>query len=171
MGYIRVAEIRKTFGLKGEVLCYSLTSFPKLRFKKGQKFFLNKDGSEERLEVTLHSFRPSDDYVYLGFEELPSIEAVTPYLHFYVEMSEEDAPLPKDYVRLTDLYACKVYDEEGNELGQAKQLLENATTPSLRVGRQGEKDFFVPWLRDVFIKDVDIEHHRIVIHVIPGMLS
>ena len=48
METIRVAEIRKTFGLKGEVLCYSLTSFPALRFKKGRTFYLTKEGSEER---------------------------------------------------------------------------------------------------------------------------
>lgn len=169
MGKIRVAEIRKTFGLKGEVLCYSLTDFPRLRFKKGNRFFLAK--GDQATPATLKSYRPSGDYCYLGFEEFPTIESVEPYLHSFVEMEEEDAPLPKDYVRLSDLFACIVYDEEGNALGKPIDLLDNATTKTLRVARDGRKDFFVPWLPNVFIKEVDEKNQKIVIHVIPGMLE
>ena len=171
METIRVAEIRKTFGLKGEVLCYSLTSFPALRFKKGRTFYLTKEGSEEKHAVTLASFRDSDEYCYLRFQEIPSIEEAEKWLHYYIEIDKSEAPIPKDYIRLNDLFACDVYDEEGNKLGHATELIENATTPSLRVQREGAKDFFVPWKKDVFIKDVDIDAKKVIIHVIPGMIE
>ena len=165
-----MAEIRKTFGLKGEVLCYSLTDFPKLRFKKGNTFYLTND-KDDPISVILKGYRPSGDYCYLSFVDHDKIEDVEGYVHYYVCMDEADAPLPEGTIRLTDLYTCDVFDEEGNKLGHAVDLLDNCTTKTLRVSREKEPDFFVPWVKNVFIKEVDEKNHKVVIHVIPGMLE
>lgn len=169
MKLILVADIRKTFGLKGEVLCFSHTDFPKARFKKGNTLYLVKGNNQ--VKVTVSAYRPSGDYCYLGFEEFKDISLIEPYVKWDVMIDEDAAELPKNMVRYEDIFASDVFDEEGNKLGHAIDLIDNCTTKTLRVARENDKDFFVPWLPKVFIKEVDEVNHRIVIHVIPGMLD
>ncbi len=169
MKSILVADIRKTFGLKGEVLCFLHTDFPKLRFKKGNTLYLKK-GSQE-IEVKVASFRQSGDYCYLSFEGLNDISLVEPYVKWDVLIDEKDAKLPNDMVRYEDIFASDVYDQNGNKLGHAIELIDNCATKSLRVKREDGPDFFVPWLPKVFIKEVDEENHKVFINVIPGMLD
>ncbi len=169
MKLIKVANIRKTFGLKGEVLCFSHTDFPTLRFKKGNTLYLSN--GLDNIKVTLSSYRPSGDYCYLSFDGMRDISLVQPYVKWDVMMDEKDAKLPENMVRYEDIFACYVYDEDGNKLGKAVELIENCATKSLRVSREGKKDFFVPWLPKVFIKEVDEINKKITIHVIPGMIE
>lgn len=169
MKLIKVANIRKTFGLKGEVLCFSYTDFPTLRFKKGNTLYLSN--GEDQVKVVLSSYRPSGDYCYLSFEGLKDISLVEPYVKWDIMMDEKDAKLPDNMVRYEDIFACYVYDEEDNKLGKAVELIDNCATKSLRVKREEGKDFFVPWLPKVFIKEVDEKNQKITIHVIPGMIE
>ncbi len=169
MKMILLAEIRKTFGLKGEVLCFLHTDFPKLRFKKGNSVFLVK--GESQIETTISSYRDSGDYCYLSFEGLKDIASVEPYIKWDIMIPEEKAVLPEGMVRYEDIFASDVYDQDGNKLGHAIELIDNCATKSLRVRRDGNKDFFVPWLPKVFIKEVDEINHKIIINVIPGMLD
>lgn len=169
MKMILVADIRKTFGLKGEVLCFLHTDFPKLRFKKGNVLYLVK--GDEQVKATISSFRLSGDYCYLSFEEFKDISLVQPYIKWNIMIPEEEAKLPDGMVRYEDIFSSDVYDQDGNKLGRAVELIDNCRTKSLRVKREDAPDFFVPWLPKVFIKEVDEVNHKIVINVIPGMLD
>ena len=64
---------------------------------------------------------------------------------------------------------CDVYDENNNKLGKVKDVEEYASYQTLRVKREGAKDFFVPFVK-AFIKKVDIKNQKIIIHVIEGLL-
>ena len=46
---------------------------------------------------------------------------------------------------------------------------EYASYQTLRIKREGAKDFFVPFVK-AFIKKVDIDNKKIIIHVIEGLL-
>ncbi len=169
MEYIVLGNLNKTFGLKGEVRCFSLTDFPKLRFKKGHTYFLHDKKSDERVEVTLNSFRDEGRFYVVSFKEFASIEQIEEYLGWDIEIDKEKAPMPKDSYRFFDLIGSTVLDKDGNVLGEVKDVLEYSVTKTLRVKREGSKDFFVPFHKS-FIKDVDIESKKIVIEVIEGLL-
>ena len=170
MNFIRLGQITKTRGLKGELRVYSLTDFPKQRFKKGAKLSLFNEKSGERVPVTLKSFSASNPFVFLAFEEIQSIEEAEKYLHYAVEIDEESAPMPEGYYRFQDLIGCEVVEEGTDKiLGKVSDVLAYAPTKTLRVERKPEKDFFIPFHHS-FIKNVDLETKRIEVVVLEGML-
>ena len=170
MKYIRLGQITKTRGLKGEFRVYSMTDFPKQRFKKGAKLSLFNEKTSERVEVTLKSYSNSSPFVFLAFEEIHSIEEAEPYIQYMVEIDEEAAPMPEGYYRFQDLIGCKVIEEgSGKELGKVSDVLAYAPTKTLRVERKPKKDFFIPF-HDSFIKNVDLDAKTIEVVVWEGML-
>lgn len=170
MELITVGNIIKPFGIKGQFKVYSLTEFPKERFKKGTKLFLVSK-TEEQKEVTVSSFRVANDCLIVGFKEIPTLTEAEPFSHYDIRIDKEKAPLPKGYYRYADLIGLTVKNEEGNTLGTISEVLSNAPTKTLRVSRPGAKDFFVPFLMGTFIKDIDLEKKTITIIVMKGMIE
>jgi 16S rRNA processing protein RimM len=169
MDLVKLAEITKTLGLKGQVRCYSLTDFPAERFKRGHKLILQEtDGTTST--VTVDYFRDEGRFVVLGFKEWTTIEDAEKHPHASLMIEKENAPLPDGYYRLEDLKGCEVLDENGKKLGTVSDVLSYAPTKTLRVSRDGAADFFVPFLLKEFVLSIDIEKKKITIKVIPGLL-
>jgi len=169
MDLIKLAEIGKTVGLKGQVRAYCLTDFPSERFKRGtQLTVLQGDGTS--FPVTVNFFRDEGRFVVLGFKEWPNIEEAEHHLPCSILIERENAPLPKGFYRLEELKGLDVVDEAGSKLGVVKDVLSCAPTKTLRVGREGGPDFFVPFRFETFIVSIDLVAKKITIKVIPGLL-
>lgn len=169
MDLIKLAEIGKTVGLKGQVRAYCLTDFPAERFKRGtQLTVLQGDGTS--FPVTVSFFRDEGRFVVLGFKEWPSIEEAERHLPCTLLIEREKATLPKGYFRLEELKGLDVLDEAGNKLGVVKDVLSCAPTKTLRVGREGAPDFFVPFRFETFIVSIDLPAKKIIIKVMAGLL-
>ena len=145
-----------------------MTDYPNLRFKKGRKFYLVDEKTGDTKEVTLATFRNGGQMFFLSFEEITTIDEAEKYLKRNVNMDKADAPMPENSYRLADLIGCEVVDEVGQIQGTVTDVLEYAPTKSLRIHKEGEKDFFVPFV-DKFVLEVDIDKKRIVIEVVEGM--
>jgi len=172
MEYITLGYILKPFGLKGEVRCKSLTSFASMRFKKGTNLSLHNEKTDERIEVTVKSFRDSGNFYFVSFNEFPDINAVEIYNGFAIEMDKEKAILPKGYYHYQDLIGCKVIDFENKErvIGQALDVLDYSTTKTLLVKDENDKNIYVPFKQGLFIKNIDLENKVIEIYVMEGLL-
>lgn len=168
--YVRLGHIVKTFGLEGQLRCFSLTDFAKERFKLGMVYSLYDEKNDKRYPATLKSVRLSGDSFFLGFEEIHNISEAEAYLGFFVEMERELAPLPKGFYRLEDLKGCTVNDENGNPLGQVVDVLSYAPVKTLKVAREKQAPFYVPFVQDEFILAVDIAKKSIQIKLMPGLL-
>ena len=169
MDLIKLAEIGKTVGLKGQVRAYCLTDFPSERFKRGtQLTVLQGDGTS--FPVTVNFFRDEGRFVVLGFKEWPNIEEAERHLPCSLLIERENAPLPKGFYRLEELKGLEVVDEADNKLGVVKDVLSCAPTKTLRVGREGGPDFFVPFRFETFIVSIDLAAKKITIKVMPGLL-
>jgi 16S rRNA processing protein RimM len=91
MELVKLAEITKTLGLKGQVRCYSLTDFPEDRFKRGHKLILQEtDGTTST--VTVDYFRDEGRFRSLGFKEWTTIEEAEKHPHASL-MIEKKTPL------------------------------------------------------------------------------
>jgi len=170
MEYITLAVVNKPFGLQGQMRCYSLTDFASLRFKRGRVFSLLDTKTQERKEITLSYFREAKPFVFLGFKEITSIEEVEGLLGSNIEIEKEKATLPKGKYHISDLIGCSVLNNEGQKLGVVKDVMKLTSTDTFRVGRENEKDFFVPFVYDKFIISINIEKKEIIINVIEGLL-
>lgn len=170
MEYVTIAKLLSTHGLKGQFRCFCLTSFPKERFQLRRKLTLHNAKTGERTEVTLNFVRMKGDILILGFDEIASIDEAENFVKWELDIKKEEAPIPEDHYRIADLIGCAVYEDEANQvLGEIKDVFSYSPTWTIRVKREGQKDFFVPFV-DEFIKDVDTEKKKVVIHVIPGLL-
>lgn len=169
MGYVRLGKILKPFGLKGEVRCFSLTDFPKLRFKKGNTVSLFNESLGTRFDATVTSFRDSGNNFFLGLSDLHSIEDAEQVLGCFVEMKEEEAPVPEGFVRLQDLLGCKVYSTENEEVGEVVSIQQYSPSKNLVVKKKTGGTFAIPFV-SAFIKELDIENKKIVAEIIGGML-
>lgn len=170
MEFVRLGHIRKPFGVKGEVTCFSMTEFAKERFKKGTTLSLLNEKSGERKEVTLKSFRDSGSYYFLGFEGIDTPEQAEELRGLYVEIDKEHAPIPEGYIRFQDLMGCKAINKETKEvLGTIVDVLSYSPTKNLRVKRENGKTFTVPFVKQ-FIGEIDLENKTVEIEVVEGLL-
>lgn len=170
MEYIRLGQIKKSRGLQGELVVYSMTDFAKQRFKKGNKISFFNEKKNQRVEMTVKAYTDSGDYYYLKVEEINRLEEAEAYYLNFVEIDKEAAPLPKDTYRYADLIGSTLIDKETRQaIGQVSDVLSYAPTKTLRCTREGGKDFFVPFNK-VFIGEVDVEKKTIEVNVIEGLL-
>lgn len=169
MDYIAVANLNKTFGIKGEFRAYCLTDFPKDRFIVGSTFILGTPEGEPIMEVTLKSYRMEAPFVILRFAEILSINEAEKYLGNKVYIPKEKAALPADTYHIHDLIDCRVTLESGEEIGVCIDVLSYSSTKTLIVSREGKENAQIPFAKQ-FIKDVDIDAKTIVITPIEGLL-
>lgn len=170
--FIRLGQIQRPFGLKGEAHCYSLTSFPKERFKVGTSLTLFNEKKDERLTVTVASFHyENQEQFILGFKEINTPEDIGKFRNYFIEIDADLAPLPKGYFRLEDLKGCIVYDaSNGNRLGEVVDVTQYSPTLNIVVKKEDGKRFYVPYVKGHFIEKADLENKEIRINVIEGLL-
>lgn len=167
MEYLQVGKIIATRGLHGEVKVFSTTDFGDQRFKKNNVLFVLIDDEYKKLKVKNRS--QNGNLEILTFDGLDQIEKVEPLIGHFLFSQKNNEELPKDTYFYCDLIGCSVLDEQKNILGKVKNVEEFPTQKTLRVARNGEKDFFVPFIEN-FILSVDIIKKEITIKVIPGLL-
>lgn len=166
---VTIATLMKPFGVKGEMRAYCLTSYPKQRFVKGDSYHLVHPETHDEKTLVLLSCRQNGKELILRFEGVDSMEMAEALRGYEVNIELSKAPLPKDNYRIADLIGCAIIDEDGNQLGEVKDVFSYSPTWTLRVKRDKEKDFFVPFVGE-FVLDVDVEAKRIKIRVMEGML-
>ena len=168
MEYVSIASIGKPYGLKGQVHAFSLTSFPKLRFKKKQRYVLTSPKGAT-FEVTLNYVSIQGEALILGFDEITTPEQAKDYNGYSLDMDKAKAEMPEGYVRYADLIGMKGVDDEGNVIGEVLEVVEYAPTPNLRLKANDGHVFYVPFV-EVFVGEISFEEKTINIHVVEGML-
>ena len=168
MEYLSLGKIVDKFGLDGTVKVYSTTNNAEKRYKKDATVFLYDEKTNRREEYKVESYRKSGmfDFVKLkGFDANKAEESKGLEIHVIKDISD----LEVGYYFYSDLVGCKVIDSKQNVLGIVKNVEEFPAQITLRVKRDKEKDFFVPFIKQ-FIRNVDIENKKIEINVLEGML-
>ena len=169
MEYVSLGVIKDSFGLDGTMKIYSTTSNQKQRYKGGSKVFLYNPQTNERKELTVVKYRQNGPFDFVKVEELNSPEEINLLKGQEIHAIKDDISLEKGMYFYSDLKGCEVVDIDNNVLGTVKEVEEYPAQLTLRVGRKGKSDFFVPFVKQ-FIKSVDIENKRILIEIIEGLL-
>ena len=69
-----------------------------------------------------------------------------------------------------DLLNLTVFDEDNNELGVVSSIEEFPSQITLKVSKKDKHFFYVPF-NDFFIKDVNLEDKKLIIHIIEGLIE
>ncbi len=169
MEYLTLGRIIEPFGLDGTLKILSSSSFSNDRYKINSTLYLYNPKYKTRIPLTVTSYRSNNGIDYVKFSEINSKEeAITKRNHF-IDIKLEEATLPNNYYHYYELEQCDIYDQNNTKLGHVKKVEEFPSQITLRVKRNNDKDFFVPFI-DQFIKLVDIKEKKIIIEVIKGML-
>ena len=169
MEYLSLGTIIGSFGIDGTIKIYSTTNMSKKRYKAGNEVFLYNPQTKERNAFKVTNFRHSGNFDFVKLEGIESPEQVIELKGYEIHVEKNREDLEKDTYFYSDLRGCKVIDQDGNELGTVKEVEEFPAQLTLRVMRKGNKDFFVPFVKQ-FIKEVNIENKQIFIEKIEGLL-
>lgn len=169
MEYVSLGIIKDSFGLDGTIKIFSTTTNQDKRYKVGAKIFLYNPQTDERTELTVSKFRKNGPFDFLKVNEINSPEEVKLLKGREIHALKDDIKLEKGQYYYADLVGCEVYDQNNNLLGKVKEVEEFPAQLTLRVARDKNRDFFVPFIEQ-FIKSVDIKNKRILIEKIEGLL-
>lgn len=165
MEYILIGKIINTFGIKGELKVISYTDFVAERFSKGSKVYLG----EEHLPFVVKSCREHKGHLLLLFEAYEDINLVEKYKEYEIYKAIEDIEPLKDGYFFRDLKDLDVYVEE-EHIGKVLKVEEGISANNLRILKNSDhKEYLVPFL-PVFVENVDLEHKKIQIVKMEGLL-
>ena len=168
--YLAVGKIVNTQGLKGEVRVISVTDFANERYKKGALLTIFQDG-KETVEVTVKSHRKHKNFDLLTFENHPRIEDVEIYKGSELKVSKEHIQeLEGEDYYYHQIIGLSVVTDEGEELGEIKEILSPGANDVWVVKGKAKKDILLPYIDDV-VKDVNLEEGRVVVSIMEGLLD
>jgi 16S rRNA processing protein RimM len=161
--YLAVARILTSFGVHGEVRAEILTEFPQ-RFAGLKTVYL----SEEAQPYSLESSRLQRGQVILKLEGIDTPEQADKLRGQLVQVPVEEAvALPEGQYYLYQIVGLAVETTAGEPLGRVTEVLFTGANDVYVVrGERGE--ILVPAIEEV-VKQVDLEHGRLVIELLEGM--
>jgi len=167
--FIAIGKILTTHGNKGELIVEPLTDFPE-RFQTGEEVWLDREGrfSKHRIE----SVRFHRQWVILGLSGVPDMSAAEELRGGLLKVPADRVyPLPEGHYYVFQLVGLPVFTQEGDFLGILKDVLPTGSNDVYQVCHpETGREILLPAIKDC-IKSIDLEHRRIVVHVLPGLMD
>lgn len=173
--FLRIGVITSTHGIKGEVKVFPTTDSPK-RFREVKDVVIKTETKEIGTEVAGARF--FKNLAIVQFTCFSSPEEAAKYTGAEIYIDRKDGqPLEEGEYYIADLIGCIVKDEDGNQLGTVRDVLQTGANDVYVVGcgvpdakGMREKEILLPVIKDC-IKQVDIEKGEILVHILPGLLD
>lgn len=165
--YFEIGQIVNTFGIKGMVKIKPFTENIEQFEKLGKIYIKNKHGKKEYKiqEVKYHK-----QMVLIKFEGIENPEDADLLRGSYVLINRKDAkPLEEGTYYIVDLLGLDVYTDEDVLLGKVDDIFNTGSNDIYVVKDELGKQALLPGIDDV-IKKVDLEHKKIIVHIIPGLM-
>ena len=173
MEWFNVGRIVNTHGVRDEVRILSTTDFEEERFVVGNRLAAFKKNDKKPTWVTIQSVRRHKNFILLTFEGMNNINLVEPFkegmLKVTKDQMEEDLLEENEYF-YHDIIGCSVVTEEGETIGEVKDILQTGANDVWVVKGGKGKEQYIPYIEDV-VKDINIDEKIITIHVMEGLLS
>ena len=173
--FLRIGVIASTHGIKGEVKVYPTTDSPQ-RFCEVKDVILKTKKGD--IETEIKGVRFFKNLAIVQFACFTNPEDAKKYIGTDIMIHRKDAqPLEEGEYYIADLIGCTVIDDQGNNIGTVKDVLQTGANDVYVVGcgypdEKGlkEKEILLPVIKDC-IKYVDIEQSVITVHILPGLLD
>lgn len=169
MEYLSLGKIIDSFGLDGTLKVYSTTNMGKMRYQKGNKVYIFNPEDKSETEATVLNYRHSGFFDFVKLDIVTNIDSAISKKGHEIHVIKSRDDLDKNSYFYSDLKGCKIVDNSQKILGIVREIEEFPAQLTLRVKREKQPDFFVPFINQ-FINKVDIENKTIEINVIEGLL-
>lgn len=169
MGLISFGKISKVHGLSGEVrfipFSRQLDNISTL-----ERIFIVKTPGSSPVELIITKSRVLKHTAVLKIQGIDSIEDAEKLVGtvIHVEMSDLEE-LDDDEYYWFDLIGLKAYTEEGQYIGEVKDLIDRSLQ-SLLVVKDDKKEYLIP-LTEPIVKEVNLKQSKIIITPIEGLLD
>ncbi len=150
--YLEVGHLRRTHGVKGEIVLDILTDFPE-RLRQDTQVFVGP----EHLALRIASRRAFDRALLVSFEGYTDCDQVGQFRNELVYVrSDQLPPLPEGEYYHHQLLGLTVVDEEGHSLGNLAEILETGANDVYVVRSSEGKETLIPAIQEVIL-GVDLE--------------
>lgn len=165
---LRVGVISSTHGVRGEVKVYPTTDDAE-RFKALSEVLLD-NGKGTTVPLVIEKVGFFKNMVILKFEGIDDIDEAAKYKGRDLLVTRENAvPLEEGEFFICDIIGSTVFEENGEEFGVLKDVLQTGANDVFVVERKGGKEVLLPCIDDC-VKEIDVEGKRIVAFIMPGLL-
>ncbi len=169
--WFNVGKIVNTHGIRGEVRVISKTDFADERYQPGNTLYIFKEGSQEPIKVVVESHRVHKNFDLLTFEGMHSIQDVEQFKGSLLKVDENQlSELDEGEYYFHEIIGCKVYNDNGEEIGTIREILATGANDVWVVKRKVGKDLLIPYI-DEIVKEIDIEEKKIIITPMEGLLD
>lgn len=168
--YILVGKVAGSHGLKGGLNIVSFAEDLSL-FKSGSKFIL-KDSFSGELEFfeTLSASRKKSNIILVMLKDVDGRDKADQLKGRELYVEKEALPEPEDDTWYWhDLIGMNVVEEDGNILGNVKNLMRTGSSDILEVVN-GKTEVLVPFLKEI-ITSVSLSSRQIVVKLPEGLLE
>lgn len=166
--FLEIGQIVNTFGIKGMVKVKPFTDDIQKRFSDLKKVYVVTKNNKKIYEIEEVKF--NKDMVLLKFIGVDKIEEAELLRNSYLKVDRKDEPeLDEDTYYVVDLLGLDVYSDEGNKLGVLDDIFNNGSCDIYVVKDELGKQLLLPAISEV-IKEISIEEHKIVVHIIKGLI-
>lgn len=165
--YIAIGKIIKAHGVQGYLRVIPYSGLPD-RFLHLKMIYI-ETGHEMRGFI-LEDVQVQDQTSLLKLKGIETREAAVTFLKNELWVPEEQhIDLPEDVYFIHDLIGLKVFDGEGEYLGELAEVLSNAGNDVYLV-RQNAREILIPAVSE-FVKEVNLQQQKMVVQLIDGMLE
>ena len=150
----------KPHGLKGEVKIFPFVRDIGLFDSPGIVYL------EKEMPLHIISVKHVNKYIVLGFEEIKSIEELTPLLKKNIYAKKDDLDGYDNYYTIDELLNFEVIDDSGRYIGILKDIIKTGSNDVLVV--EGQREIMIPYVPE-FVLDISTQEKKIKVHLIKGM--
>lgn len=163
---LQVGVIATTHGVRGEVKVFPTTDDVS-RFQTLKQVIL--DTGKEKIELEISGVKFFKNMVILKFKGIDDINEVEQYRKKSLYVTRENAvELAENEYFIADLIGLAVTSDEGEDLGEVKDVLQTGANDVYVIGREDGVDILLPAIRDC-VKQVDVEGGSMTVHLLPGL--
>ncbi len=163
--FLVIGKVIKPHGVRGEVRVQIITEMPQ-RFEWLETVYV---GERDPQLTVVESVRFHKTFVLVKLAGYDSREAAVALRSQLLQVPEDEGiPLEEGEYYLYQLVGLAVYTDEGEHLGELKEVLETkANNVFIVQGNRGE--VLLPDTEEVIL-DIDFENGRMEVHLLPGLV-
>lgn len=163
--FLVIGKILRAHGVRGEVRVLPHTDLPE-RFSWLKEVYI---GERDPKPIAIEGVRFHQNLVLLKFAGYDFRDQIDVLKGEFLLVRIEDAiPLEEDEYFLFQLVDMPVYTDEGQYLGEIKDVIETGANNVFVIRGEG-KDILLPDTKEVVV-DIDFDNGRLTVHLLPGLL-
>ncbi len=165
---LQVGVISSTHGIRGEVKVFPTTDDVN-RFKKLKQVVL--DTGKEHITLEVQGVKFFKQFAILKFKGIDNINDIEKYKGKSLLVTREHAvKLAKDEYFIADMIGMKVVTEDETDFGVLEEVMQTGANDVYEIKTKEHGVVLIPAIKDCIL-DINMEEHKMVIHVMDGLLD